>query len=80
MKEYLRFEEASSLLKLKLKLADLKGNYIGKFTDSFCRRCGCHEEYIERLLDCPNFYQKPKIEKTCLAIKKAKVLKKSTKL
>ena len=80
MKEYLKCEKASSLLKLELKLADLIANYKGKYTDSFCRRCGSHVEYIERLFDCPDFYQKPKIEKTCLATNKAEVLIKSTKL
>ena len=65
MKEYLRCEDASSLLKFELKFADLIANYRRKYTGSFCKRCGFHEELIERLLDCPNFYQKPKIEKAC---------------
>ena len=56
MKEHLRCAEASSLLTFELKFADLIANYKRKYTDSFCKRCGSHEEYIERLLDCPNFY------------------------
>ena len=76
MKEYLRCEEASSLLKLKLKMSGLIANYKGKYTDSLCRGCGSHEEYIERLLDCPNFYQIPKMKRTCLATNIAKALKK----
>ena len=35
MTEYLRCEEASLLMKLKLKIADLMSNYKGKYTDSF---------------------------------------------
>ena len=66
MKEYLGCEEASSLLKLKLNMVNLRANYKGKYTDSLCRRCGFYEEYIEHLWDCPNFYQKPKMKKTCL--------------
>ena len=61
MKEYLRCEEALSLLKLKVKMSDLIANYKGKYTDLLCRGRGSHEENIERLLDCPNFYQIPKI-------------------
>ena len=49
MKEYLGCEEASSLLKLKLNMVDLRANYKGKYADSLCRRCGSHEEYIEHL-------------------------------
>ena len=79
MKEYLRCEEASSLLKYELKFADLIANYKEKYTDSFCRRCGSHEEYIERLLDCPNFYQKPKIEKTCNSDKSSQCFGKTNK-
>ena len=57
MKEYIGCEEASSLLKLKLNMVDLRANYKGKYTDSdsLCRRCGSHEEHIEHLWDCPNF-------------------------
>ena len=39
MKEYLRCEEASSLLKLKLNMIDLRANYKGKYINSLCRRC-----------------------------------------
>ena len=78
-KEYLRCEEASSPLKLKLKKADLIATYKGKYTDSLCRGCGSHEGYIECLLDFPNFYQIPKMEKTCFVTNKAKVLKKQQK-
>ena len=45
MKEYLGCEEASSLLKLKLNMVDLRAKCKGKYTDSLCRRCGSHEEY-----------------------------------
>ena len=75
MKEYLGCEEASSLLKLKLNMVDLRANYKGKYTDSLCRRCGSHEEYIEHLWDSPNFYQRPKTEKTCLDTNNSEVLK-----
>ena len=37
MKEYLGYEEASSLVKLKLNMVDLRANYKGKYTDSLCR-------------------------------------------
>ena len=63
MKEYLGCEQASSLLKLKLNMVDLRANYKGKYSDSLCRRCGLHEEYLEHLWDCPYFYQKPKVKK-----------------
>ena len=75
MKEYLGCEEASSLLKLKLNMVDLRANYKGKYTDSLCRRCGSHEEYIEHLWDCPNFYQRPETEKICLDTNNSEVLK-----
>ena len=75
MKEYLGCEDASSLLKLKLNMVDLRVNYKGKYSDSLCRRCWAHEEYIENLWDCPSFYQKPKMEKTCLATNNSKILK-----
>ena len=75
MKEYLGCEEASSLLKLKLNMVDLRANYKGKYTDSLCRRCGSHEEYIEHLWDCPSFYQKPLKEMTCLITNNSKSLK-----
>ena len=75
MKEYLGCEEASSLLKLKLNMVDLRANYKGKYTESLCRRCGFHEEYVEHLLDCPRFYQKPKMKKTCLDTNNSEVQK-----
>ena len=46
MKEYLRCEEASSLLKLTLNMVDLRANYKRKYTDSLYRRCRLHEEYM----------------------------------
>ena len=51
MKEYLGCEDTSFLLKLKLNMVDLRANYKGKYSDSLCRRCGAHEEYIEHLWD-----------------------------
>ena len=68
-------EDAPSLLKLKLNMVDLRANYKEKYSDSLCRRCGAHEEYIEHLWDCPSFYQKPKMEKTCLVTNNSKILK-----
>ena len=44
MKEYIGCGEASSLLKIKLNIVNLRANYKGKYTDSLCRRCGPHEE------------------------------------
>ena len=73
-------EEASSPLKFKINKADLIATYKGKYTDLLCRGCGSHEGYIECLLDFPNFYQIPKMEKTCLVTNKLKVLKKQQKL
>ena len=78
-KDYLGCEEAASLLKLKLNMVDLRAKYKGKYTDCLCRRCGSHEEYNEHLLDCPNFYKKPKMKKTCLDTNNSEVLKASTK-
>ena len=75
IKEYLGCEEASSVLKLKLNMVDLRANYKGKYTDSLCRRCGSHEEYIEHLWNCPSFYQKPLKEMTCLITNNSKSLK-----
>ena len=58
------------------KMADLIANYKGKYTDSFCKRFGSHEELIERLLDFPIYIEKPKSESTRQATNQAKVLKK----
>ena len=63
MKEYLGCEQASSLLKLKLNMVDLRANYKGKYTDSLCRRCGLHEEYLRTLMGLSIFLSKTQGEK-----------------
>ena len=51
LKAYLKDRKASDLLMLKL-------NYMAKYKDNTCRRCGKHKEIVEHLWKCKKFDMK----------------------
>ena len=58
LKAYLKDTKASDLLMLKLNMIDLKANYMAKYKNKSCRRCGKHKEYVEHLWECKKFKMK----------------------